>query len=84
MVTQLMRPNGFFASKLGYSNATVDVLIDDAAGESNLTQRAGHYAQVQAAAFHDQPMIWHTQSLAFHVERDWVRMWTYSPLVTNH
>jgi peptide/nickel transport system substrate-binding protein len=73
-----MRSSGFFPRTFGYKNTAVDALVDDAAKETNATKRAQLYAAIQEAGFTDQPYIWSHQSLAFHVERTWVRGWFWN------
>src|SRR5439155_384344 len=49
-VVPFLRTGGLFASRLGYSNTTLDALVDAAAAELNQTKRDGLYQDLSTRA----------------------------------
>ena len=83
-VLPFLRTGGLFASRLGYSNTTLDALIDAAAAELNQTKRDGLYQDLSTrAVVDDVPYLWVYQSRSFHVERAWVRGYYYNPMLSG-
>ncbi|MGI0147917.1 MAG: ABC transporter substrate-binding protein, partial [Thermoplasmata archaeon] len=83
-VMPFLRTGGLFASRIGYSNATLDGLIDAAAAELNQTMRNRMYQDLSTLAVVDHvPYLWVYQSSSFHVERSWVRGYYFHPMLSG-
>ena len=69
---------------MGYSNLTLDRLIDAAAAELNQTRRDRMYQDLSTrAVVDDVPYLWVYQSRSFHVERAWVRGYYFNPMLSG-
>jgi peptide/nickel transport system substrate-binding protein len=83
-VVPFLRTGGLFASRVGYSNATLDSLIDTAAAELNQTTRDRMYQDLSTrAVMIDVPYLWVYQARSFHVERTWVRGYYFNPMLSG-
>lgn len=83
-VVPFLRTGGLFASRMGYSNATLDRLIDAAAAELNQTKRDRMYQDLSTrAVVDDVPYLWVYQARSFHVERTWVRGFYFNPMLSG-
>jgi len=83
-VVPFLRTGGLFSSRVGYSNGTLDRLIDAAAAELNQTRRDGMYQDLSTrAVVDDVPYLWVYQSRSFHVERMWVRGYYFNPMLSG-
>jgi peptide/nickel transport system substrate-binding protein len=83
-VLPFLRTGGLFASRIGYSNATLDALIDAAAAELNQTTRDRMYQDLSTrAVVNDVPYLWVYQARSFHVERTWVRGYYFNPMLSG-
>lgn len=83
-VMPFLRTGGVFAGRIGYSNMTLDGLIDRAAGELNQTKRDRMYQDLTTrAVVDDVPYLWVYQSWSFHVERTWVRGYYFNPMLSG-
>jgi peptide/nickel transport system substrate-binding protein len=71
---------GYFAAPQGYSNPTMDALINQGIAESDAAKRAIIDRQIQALAIADCPSITLAQPVGRHFERDWVNGWYYNPV----
>lgn len=71
---------GIFPYRTGYSNATIDSLIRDAAAETNDKIRYQLYQDLTEAVYQDVPYIWMYQANNFHIERSWVGGYYYNPM----
>jgi peptide/nickel transport system substrate-binding protein len=77
-----LRSGGLFASSVGYSNRTLDGLIDAAAAELNQTRRDRMYQDLTSrVVLDDVPYLWVYQGRSFHVERAWVRGYYFNPML---
>jgi peptide/nickel transport system substrate-binding protein len=74
---------GIYPYAMAYSNASMDALIDAAAGELNVTQRLIDYYDIAMGAYHDMPMMWLSQGKNFHVERAWVSGYFFNPMYSQ-
>ncbi len=74
---------GIYPYAMAYSNASMDTLIDQAAGELNVTQRLHEYYQIALGAYNDTPMLWLSQGKNFHVERAWVSGYYFNPMYSQ-
>jgi len=78
-VYPFMHSEGDFARFQGYSNSTVDALIEDGLHTVDATERREIYYQLQQI-YHDEcPSIPTVQPLGRHWERTWVQGWYYNP-----
>jgi peptide/nickel transport system substrate-binding protein len=75
--------NGTFASWQGYSNATMDALIDLGEATEDGPARAAIYKQIQELAIADCPSMPLTQTKGRHYERDWIVGWYYNPIYSG-
>ena len=83
-VVPFLRTGGLFAGRVGYSNLTLDRLIDAAAAELNQTRRDRMYQDLSTrAVVDDVPYLWVYQSRSFHVERAWVRGYYFNPMLSG-
>jgi peptide/nickel transport system substrate-binding protein len=81
-VIPFLRSGGLFASSVGYSNRTLDRLIDAAAAELNQTRRDRMYQDLTTrVVVDDVPYLWVYQGRSFHVERAWVRGYYFNPML---
>ena len=71
---------GIFPYRTGYSNATIDSLVRDAAAETNDVVRYELYQDLTEAVYQDVPYIWMYQANNFHIERSWVGGYYYNPM----
>jgi peptide/nickel transport system substrate-binding protein len=77
-----LRSGGLFASSVGYSNRTLDRLIDAAAMELNQTRRDRMYQDLTTrVVVDDVPYLWVYQGRSFHVEGAWVRGYYFNPML---
>jgi len=77
-----LRSDGLFSSSVGYSNKTLDGLIDAAAAELNETRRDRMYQDLTTrVVVDDVPYLWVYQGRSFHVERAWVRGYYFNPML---
>src|SRR5947199_124767 len=83
-VVPFLRTGGLFAGRVGYSNGTLDRLIDAAAAELNQTRRDRMYQDLSTrAVVDDVPYLWVFQSRRLHVERTWVRGYYFNPMLSG-
>jgi peptide/nickel transport system substrate-binding protein len=78
-------PAGFFPARIGYKNASLDALIDQAAITVDPTARAQLYAQIQKSAYEDDvAYLWTHQSVTFDTFRDYVKGFVSNPMTTGN
>ncbi len=81
-IVPFLRTGSLYPTWIGYRNATLDGLIDAAAGQLNDTTRDREYADLSAhAVLDDVPYLWVFQATSFHVERAWVRGYYFNPML---
>jgi len=81
-IAPFLRGGSAFPTWIGYGNATLDTLIDAAAGESNETTRVQDFLDLTArAVLDDVPYLWVFQATSFHVERAWVSGYYFNPML---
>jgi len=81
-VVPFLRTGSAFPTWIGYGNATLDALIDTAAGEVNETTRMQDFLDLTArAVLDDVPYLWVFQATSFHVERAWVSGYYFNPML---
>lgn len=78
---QFYRSTGMFPLWQGYSNATMDALIDSET-HSNPNPQV-NYTKIQQLAIADCPDFTVAQPLGRYFERDWVVDWYYNPLYSG-
>ena len=71
---------GSFPYRTGYSNASIDALIESAAAELNSTLRFQMYEELTELCYDDAPYIWMYQANNFHVERSWLNGYYFNPM----
>jgi len=74
---------GTYASMTGYSNATVDALIEEAAAEMNKTHRAELYSELSWLMYGECVHIWTVQATNFHCERAWLDGYVFNPMYSG-
>ncbi len=79
-VQPFLYSTGLFPYYTGYSNSTIDNLIDQAARATDPHVREKLYYQIQVMAIEDVPFIWVYQATSFHVERTWIHGWWFNPM----
>jgi len=81
-VGPFLRTGSPFPTWIGYTNATMDGLIDAAASELNETTRVQDFLDLSArAVLDDAPYLWVFQATSFHVERAWVTGYYFNPML---
>jgi peptide/nickel transport system substrate-binding protein len=63
---------GTYPGRTGYSNATMDALIESAAAELDTNTRIAMYHEITNLCYDDAPYVWLAQANNFHVERSWL------------
>jgi peptide/nickel transport system substrate-binding protein len=74
---------GIYPYGMSYANTSLDLLIEQAAGELNTTKRAQEYSNITIAANHDLPYIWLDQGKNFHIERAWIHGYYFNPMYSG-
>lgn len=69
---------GNFASRVGYSNPTMDALVAAGIATPDGPQRAQIYHDLQQFVIDDCPSVVLHQSFGRHFERDWICGWYYN------
>ena len=83
-VVPFLRTGGTFPGRVGYSNTTLDGLIDAAGRELNQTLRNKMYMDLSTrAVVDDVPYLWIYQATNFHVERAWVSGYYFNPMLSG-
>ena len=83
-VIPLLRSGATFPSRIGYTNTTIDALIEAAASELNQTLQIKLYQDLSARAVQDDvPYLWVYQARSFHVERTWLRGFYFNPMLAG-
>ena len=77
-VLPCLKTDGTFSQYTGYSNASIDLLISQAAWEDNVTLRQDLYNEMTNLTFEEAPYIWLAQPYNFHPERSWVHGFVYN------
>ena len=72
--------DGAYASAQGYSNATMDTLIQKGIRTPDGAPRAAIYTQIQQLAIDDCPSVALVVELGRHFELSWIVDWYYNPL----
>ncbi len=81
-VVPFLRTGNAFPTWISYGNATLDALIDAAAGELNKTTRVQEFLDLSArVVLDDVPYLWVFQATSFHVERAWVSGYYFNPML---
>ncbi|MCG7845351.1 MAG: ABC transporter substrate-binding protein [Methanomassiliicoccales archaeon] len=74
---------GTYGMMIGYSNATVDTLIEEAAAEQNSATRATLYSDLSMLMYTECVHIWTVQATNYHVERAWVTGYVFNPMYSG-
>jgi len=73
-----------FPNRIGYSNTTLDALLNAAGRELNPMVRDQMYQDIMSAAvINDVPYLWIYQATNFHVEREWVSGYYFNPMLSG-
>jgi peptide/nickel transport system substrate-binding protein len=75
---------GVFAYFMGFSNATVDSLIEQAVLTTDPVERISLYQQVAEIAHDEAIYAFIIQSHGFRVERTWVKGWYFNPMLQTY
>jgi peptide/nickel transport system substrate-binding protein len=75
-----MHSKGTFAQAQGYSNETVDDLIEEAISSSSHSERQMLYDQIAQIYYDEVPSIMVSQLLGVFFFRDWIRGFVYNPI----
>ncbi len=70
---------GTFPMRTGWSNPTVDSLVDQQATILNETERLAMIDQINMLVYQDCPYVWLAQPTGIHFERTWMEGWYYNP-----
>ncbi len=70
---------GMFPMRTGWSNPTVDALVDQQATILNETERQAIIDQINLLVYNDCPYVWLDQPQGIHFERSWITGWYYNP-----
>jgi peptide/nickel transport system substrate-binding protein len=73
--------DGYYAKAQGYSNPKADALLEAARGELDPKKRRALYFELQKIAHDDAPQIYTLDTYNVEVLRDWVKGWTYNPIL---
>jgi len=74
---------GVLASCIGYSNVTLDAMIDAAAIELDSTLRAQEYEEIIMEMHNEAPYIWTSQPNSFFAGRSWLNGYYFNPMYAN-
>jgi len=74
------KSTGTYAFRTGYSNATIDALINAAAVETNPTLRLAMYKEIQMEMHRNAAYIFMHQPTNFIPMRTWVHGWYFNPM----
>jgi peptide/nickel transport system substrate-binding protein len=74
---------GTYPAFTGFSNTSLDALINQAASIPNSAQRLALYDQIQASIVNDHVYILVSEAKNFHVARDWVKGWYFNPMISG-
>jgi peptide/nickel transport system substrate-binding protein len=76
----LLHSQGSQAKAVGYKNAAVDRLIEEAFSTYDEKARAEYYREMETVAYDDPPNIWVDVETSFDVMRDWVKGFSSNPV----
>ncbi|HTD81543.1 MAG TPA: ABC transporter substrate-binding protein [Thermoplasmata archaeon] len=79
-VVPFLKTNATFPKRVGYSNTTLDALIDSQSADLNPTSRRATLRQIQLAPYYDVPYIWRNQAKSQNVFRTWVQGYYDNPM----
>ncbi len=72
--------SGSFPTIIGYKNATLDMLIDQAVDETDPAKRVKLYKAIQKIGFDEVVHIPLVQTVGYAVSRDWIKGRVYNPM----
>jgi peptide/nickel transport system substrate-binding protein len=81
-VLPFLHTNQTYPARVGYSNTTLDALIEAQAMELNQATRLNMLKTIQLAPYYDLPYIFMYQSKSFNVMRTWVTGFYENPMTT--
>ena len=79
-VVPFLHTGGTFPNRVGYSNTTLDGLIENQSKDLNPTSRRATLKTIQAAPYYDVPYIWRNQAKSQNVFRTWVQGYYDNPM----
>jgi peptide/nickel transport system substrate-binding protein len=82
-VQALLHKDGVLASKCGIDDANLTAMVNAAEIEGNMTLRERMYSDLASYAQDQYYYIWTYQPASFHVEREWVDGYYYSPMLSG-
>jgi ABC-type transport system substrate-binding protein len=74
---------GTLASRVAFSNATIDMMIENAAADLNPVTRAQTYEEIMNMCNDQYPYLWMAQSLNWRPMRDWVQGFYYNQMYSE-
>jgi peptide/nickel transport system substrate-binding protein len=82
-VVPFARTGGTYPAYSGYSNTSLDAMIDQAGQMPNGQDRLDLYRDIQEALLGDFSMIWISEATNFHASKTWVKGWYFNPMFGN-
>ncbi len=79
-VSAYMHTGTNYAPQYGYSNPTLDKLIEQARIETDVTKRAALYRQIQQIGYEDVPVVYLGYGTTPVALRSWIRGWYTNPM----
>jgi peptide/nickel transport system substrate-binding protein len=79
-VVPFARSGGTYPAYSGYSNTSLDVMIDQAGTMPNSQERLDLYRDIQESLLGDYSMIWINEATNFHAQKTWVKGWYHNPM----
>ncbi len=83
-VVPFLRSGQFYPTRVGYSNATLDALIDQQSTELNPTTRLNLLKTIQRAPYYDVPYLWLYQAKSLDVFKSWVQGFYNNPMYSGN
>ena len=75
---------GTYAARQGYSDPTMDALIEEGIATPDGPARAAIYSQIQQRAIDVAPSLALYSAIGRHYEQTWVNGWYYNPIYTGN
>lgn len=79
-VVPFARTGGTYPAYSGYSNTTLDAMIDQAGMIPSGPDRLQLYKDIQEALLSDYSMLWISEATNFHAAKTWVKGWYFNPM----
>jgi len=82
-VVPFAKTGGTYPLYTGFSNLTLDGLIDSAARMPNSPERLQLYKDIQKSLVDNYVQIWISEAVNFHVAKSWVKGWYPNPMISG-